>query len=102
MEVGKKQSVWLLVGYREKRLCGEKRPLLALPWLPSTGPSAAPVDVRVHLPQAPRKGIISTTHEKITEFGICFEVPAARLSKEALECSNQRNKSAAPLIKNNG
>lgn len=79
----KKPSVWLLVGYREKGLCGEKRSLLALLWLPSAGPSAPPVHVRVQLSQAPGKGIIPTTHKKIAEFGICFEVLAARLSKEA-------------------
>lgn len=83
LEVRTKQSVWLLVGYREKGLCGGKRRFLALLWLPSAGPSAAPVDVRVQLSQAPSKGIISTTHKKIAEFGICFEVLAARLSKEA-------------------
>lgn len=75
--------MWLLAGYREKGLCGEERPLLALLWLPGAAPSAAPADVRVQLSQAPEKGIISTTHKKIAEFGICFEVPAARLSKEA-------------------
>lgn len=73
--------MWLCVGCREKGLCQEKR--LALLWLPSAGPSAAPGDVRVQLSQAPGKGIISTTHKEIAEFGICFEVLAARLSKEA-------------------
>lgn len=75
--------MWLLVGYREKGLCGENKPLLALLWLPGSGPAAAPVRVRVQLSQAPGKGIISTTHKKIAEFGICFEALAARLSKEA-------------------
>lgn len=83
MELRQKQSVWLLVGCREKGLCGEERPLLALLRLLSAGPSAAPVDVRVQLSQAPGKGIISTTHKKIAEFGICFEVLAGRLRKEA-------------------
>lgn len=45
--------------------------------------SVAHVDVRVQLSQAPGKGIISTTHKKIAGFGICFEVLAARLRKEA-------------------
>lgn len=81
MELRQKQSVWLLVGCREKGLCGEERPLLALLRLLSAGPSAAPVDARVQ--QAPGKGIISTTHKKIAEFGICFEVLAGRLRKEA-------------------
>lgn len=62
---------------------GKKTLLLALLWLLSASPSAARVDVRVQLSQAPGKGIISATHKKIAGFGICFEVLAARLSKEA-------------------
>ena len=71
---------WL---WRGGALWGEETLSLALLLLPSASPSAAHVDVRVQLSQAPGKGIISTTHKKIEGFGICFEVLAARLSKEA-------------------
>lgn len=64
-------------------LWGEETWLLALLSLLRASPSVARVDIRVQLSQAPGKGIISTTHKKIAGFGICFEVLAARLSKEA-------------------
>lgn len=75
----------VVVGWpqREGALRGKETLLLALLRLPRAGPSVARVNVRVQLSQAPGKGIISTTHKKISGFGICFEVLAARLSKEA-------------------
>lgn len=71
---------WL---WKEDALWGEENLSLAPFWLLSASPSVAHVDVRVQLSQAPGKGIISTTHKKIAGFGICFEIPAARLRKEA-------------------
>lgn len=75
----------VVVGWlrREGALWGEENLSLALLWLLSASLSMAHVNVRVQLSQAPGKGIISTTHEKIAGFGICFEILAARLSKEA-------------------
>lgn len=68
---------------REAALQGEETLSLAPLRVLSASPSAPCVDVRVRLSETPGKGIISTTHKQIAGFGICFEVLAARLSKEA-------------------